>query len=130
MEMNLDLEKDSRSDWLVWPETFRLVSVAAVWFLAVLVLLFSMKLFPDLRAWSEIDRSVLLKIILVVPTVGGVLSGLFLILAMFWYWMKLDYSSKARKTMWLIFFLCWFVGFPIYALFVYRKQILAMSSLV
>jgi hypothetical protein len=130
MEIDPEIEKDSRSDWLVWPETVRLVSVAAVWFSAELLLLLSMKFFPDLHAWSEIDRSLPIKIILVIPTVGGVLSGLFLILAMSWYWMKLDYSSKSRKTMWLIFFLCWFVGFPIYALFVYRKQILAISSLV
>jgi hypothetical protein len=131
MGIGQSAEKDSNSDWLVWPGTIRLVSVAAAWFLALLVLLMSMELTPHLPIWSSLEHMATpLRVVLGVICAAGVLFGQFLFIAMLWYWVKFDYAPKSRKRLWLFSFFVGFIGIPIYALLVYRKQVLAISSLV
>jgi hypothetical protein len=116
---------NASSQWLLWPGTVRLASVAAVWWSLVLLILFGMKLFPELRVWAVIQQSTALEAIFAPICAGGVLAGIFLIVAVLWYWARLDPSRKAWKLLWFLSFLCGWIGIPIYALLVYRKQALA-----
>jgi hypothetical protein len=127
MEINQIRDDDTASDWLVWPGTIRLVSVAAVWSSCVLLLLFSVRLFPNLPVWNAAQHVLVFRIVFGVGGAGGAIALQFLLVAMIWYWVKLDHSPQSQKTWWFLSFFVCFVGIPIYAWMVYRKQIIAAT---
>jgi hypothetical protein len=122
MEINQTGEDNTISDWLVWPGTIRFVSAAAVLSSAMLLSLFTVNLFPRLP-WNDLHHWLALKILFGIVGVAGAISLQFLLVAMIWYWIKLDHSPPSRKTWWLLSFFCGFIGIPIYVWLVYRKQI-------
>jgi len=75
-----------------------------------------------MSVWKRLQWPNIVAIPLGLLCAGGVFAGLFVIVAMIWYWAQLDTSPKMQKPAWLLAFLCGWVGVPIYALLVYRRR--------
>ena len=119
--------RPSRSEWLLRPRTIQLVSVAAVWWLLMVVLFLFMAIYSRANVWIIVQNSSRIETILALVCAGGAFAGTFLIVCMLWFWARLDRSRKAWRVLWFLSFLCGWAGVPIYALLVYRKNASELS---
>ena len=94
--------RPSRSEWLLRPRTIQLVSVAAVWWLLMVVLFLFMAIYSRANVWIIVQNSSRIETILALVCAGGAFAGTFLIVCMLWFWARLDRSRKAWRVLWFL----------------------------
>jgi hypothetical protein len=81
--------------------------------------------FADAKTISMLESSLAFRTFCGIVGVIAAPSGIYVLVGMLWYCVKLDTSPPLQKTLWFLFFLVTgFFGTAIYSITVYRRQVL------